>query len=132
MLLHWQSISLYVISFVTDISISRQTKPCVVMIRFMTSDHPKGIHVTPYPSLCNSKQDVSSNMNGRHHTPSIGLILRSDLLGKVQGTAHITCDIVSIACQVRRARSTHFSLAISPEIYSASDEVIECRVCGLI
>lgn len=87
----------HVVTIVTDISISRQTKPCVVMICFMTAVHPKGIHVTPDPSLCNSKQEVSSQTNGKHHPISKGLTLRSDLLGNVQGTAHITCDIVSTA-----------------------------------
>lgn len=89
-----------VITFVTDISISRQTKPCVVMIHFMTAVHPKGIHVTPDPSLCNSKQEVSSKTNRKHHPISKGLTLRSDLLGNVQGTAHITCQIVSTTSQV--------------------------------
>lgn len=58
-------------------------------------------HVTPDPSLCNPKKTRGIiRTNRKHHTPSIGLILRSDLLGNVQGTAHITCDIVSIASQV--------------------------------
>jgi hypothetical protein len=102
------------------------------MIRFMTAFHPKGIHVTPDPSLCNSKQEVSSKTNGKYHPISKGLTLRSDLLGNVQGTAHITCDIVSVTSQAQTLSSTHLSFAISPEIYTASDEVIECRICGLI
>ena len=67
-----------------------------------------------------------------NHTPSIGLILQSDLLGNVQGTAHITCVWSAFALQVLWSSSTHLSLTISPEIYSTPDEVIECRICGLI
>lgn len=85
-------IMFHVITFVTDISINRQPKPCVVMMPFVIPIHPKGFHVTPNPSLCNSKQEVSSKEDLEHHTPSRGLTLRSDLLGNVQGTAHITCN----------------------------------------
>ena len=52
--------------------------------------NPIGILATPKTLAMHSKQEVSSETNERHHTPSIGLTLRSDLLGNVQGTAHIT------------------------------------------
>jgi len=123
---------LYVITLVTDISRSRHIKPCISYLPDMVHVHPKASRVTPDPSLCNSKSKLSSKDEREPQNRSIGLILRSDLLGNVQGTAHITCSAVSIAPRVKWSDSAHLSLAISPEIYTASDEVIQRRICSLV
>jgi hypothetical protein len=95
---------------------------------------------TPGPTLCNGKSKWYHHRHHRTpcHTPSAGFILRSDLLGRVQGTAQITCHHhqVSTTNHPRSARTrgkkTHLSFTISPKIHPAPNNIIKCRIRRLI
>lgn len=97
---------------------------------------------TPGPMLCNGR----SNIKWYHHhqTPchiaSAALILRSDLFGRVQGTAQITCHSPpSQHASTHKEEShrtagnkTHLALTIRPKIHPAPDNIVQRRVGRLV
>lgn len=62
----------------------------------------------------------------------LALSRRSALFGNVQGTAHITWRLVSGSSHNTEKLITYLAFTIRPEIYAASDEMVQCCVCGLV
>jgi hypothetical protein len=123
---------------VTDISVSinsRQFRPCAIIIPGIIPANPK---IKPGKRRIRRyavkiKRCLPEHPSGKHHTPSIGLILRSALFGNVQGTAHITYNTRQHYTSYSGVdNSTHLSLTISPKIDAAADKVIKSRIRGLI
>lgn len=62
----------------------------------------------------------------------LALSLRSALFGNVQGTAHITWRLVSGSSHTTEKLITYLAFTIRPEIYAASNEMVQCGICGLV